>query len=172
MVQGRVVSCPVQLKIPNRVVSSRQTLTAICSLFAKTLDSRLTPHGWDKYLASGDFPCVVAARRLQNKRDKDPVCSHSDAPTVEQLPYKLRVAHVLGPEARLLHAHTYSVNWRKRPGRWQRRDSVAEGSEFEPPVPVSKLSDDSIMLEFAARGIALIAPRLQCGRSASENTAA
>jgi hypothetical protein len=39
-----------------------------------------------------------------------------------------------------------------------------EGSEFELPVPVSKLSD-GIMLEFAtARRIALIARRLQCGR--------
>jgi hypothetical protein len=38
---------------------------------------------------------------------------------------------------------------------------MVEGSEFEPPVPVSRLSDDSIMLEFAtARGIALIARRL------------
>ena len=43
------------------------------------------------------------------------------------------------------------------------KDSMAEGSEFELPVPVSKLSDDSIMLEFAtARRIALIARRLQC----------
>jgi hypothetical protein len=40
-----------------------------------------------------------------------------------------------------------------------------EGSEFELPVPVSKLSDDSIVLEFAtARRIALFARRLQCGR--------
>jgi hypothetical protein len=39
---------------------------------------------------------------------------------------------------------------------------LAEGSEFELPLPVSKLSDDSIMLEFAtARRIALIARRLQ-----------
>jgi hypothetical protein len=30
-----------------------------------------------------------------------------------------------------------------------RSDSLAEGSEFELPVPVSKLSDDSIVLEFA-----------------------
>jgi hypothetical protein len=38
---------------------------------------------------------------------------------------------------------------------------VAEGSEFELPVPVSKLSDDSIMLEFAAaRRIALISAKL------------
>jgi hypothetical protein len=37
-----------------------------------------------------------------------------------------------------------------------------ERSEFELPVPVSKLSDDSIMLEFAAaRRIALVARRLQ-----------
>jgi hypothetical protein len=37
-----------------------------------------------------------------------------------------------------------------------------ERDGFEPPVPVSKLSDDSIMLEFAAdRRIALIAQRLQ-----------
>jgi len=43
----------------------------------------------------------------------------------------------------------------------QQPDSVAEQSEFELPVPVSKLSDDSIMLEFAtARRIALIARRL------------
>ena len=48
-------------------------------------------------------------------------------------------------------------------------DSLAEGSEFEPPVPVSELSDDSIMLEFAtARRIALIARRLQCGRCVLE----
>ena len=41
---------------------------------------------------------------------------------------------------------------------------MAEHSEFELPVPVSKMSDDSIMLEFAtARRIALIARRLQCG---------
>ena len=39
---------------------------------------------------------------------------------------------------------------------------MAEGSEFELPVPVVKLSDDGIMLEFAtARRIALIARRLQ-----------
>ena len=31
------------------------------------------------------------------------------------------------------------------------KDSIAEGSEFKLPVPVSKLSDDSIMLEFATR---------------------
>jgi hypothetical protein len=35
---------------------------------------------------------------------------------------------------------------------------LAEGSEFELPVPVSKLSDDSIMLEVAtARRVAAIA---------------
>ena len=35
---------------------------------------------------------------------------------------------------------------------------MVEGSEFELPVPVSKLSDDSILLEFStARRIALIA---------------
>ena len=40
-----------------------------------------------------------------------------------------------------------------------------ERSEFELPVPVSKLSDDGILLEFAtARRTALIARRLQCGR--------
>ena len=39
-----------------------------------------------------------------------------------------------------------------------RGDSLAEGSEFELPVPVCKLSDDSILLEFStARRIALIA---------------
>jgi len=39
-----------------------------------------------------------------------------------------------------------------------RRDSLAEGSEFEPAVPVYKLSDDSIMFEFATpRRIALLA---------------
>ena len=51
-----------------------------------------------------------------------------------------------------------------------RTDSLAEGSEFEPAVPVYELSDDSIMLEFAtARRIALIAyesprnrPRPRC----------
>jgi hypothetical protein len=42
------------------------------------------------------------------------------------------------------------------------KDSMAEGSEFELPVPVSKLSDDSILLEFStARRIALIARKLQ-----------
>ena len=42
---------------------------------------------------------------------------------------------------------------------------LAEGSEFELPVPVSKLSDDGTMREFAtSRRIALIARRLQCGR--------
>ena len=42
---------------------------------------------------------------------------------------------------------------------------MAEGSEFELPVPVSKLSDDGFMLEFATgRRIALIARRLQSGR--------
>ena len=42
-------------------------------------------------------------------------------------------------------------------------DWMVEGSEFELPVPVSKLSDDNIMLEFAtARRIALIARRPQC----------
>src|SRR5258708_33309378 len=30
-----------------------------------------------------------------------------------------------------------------------RTDSLAEGSEFELPVPVSKLSDNSLMLSFA-----------------------
>jgi hypothetical protein len=46
------------------------------------------------------------------------------------------------------------------------RNCVAEGSEFELPVPVSKLSNDSIMLEFAtARRIALIARRLQYWRA-------
>jgi hypothetical protein len=39
---------------------------------------------------------------------------------------------------------------------------MVEGSEFEPAVPVYKLSDDSIMLQFAtARRIALIA--YECG---------
>jgi hypothetical protein len=39
-----------------------------------------------------------------------------------------------------------------------RSDSLAEGSEFELPVPVCKLSDDSILLEFStARRIASIA---------------
>jgi hypothetical protein len=38
------------------------------------------------------------------------------------------------------------------------KDSLAERTEFELPVPISKLSDDSIMLEFAtARRTALIA---------------
>jgi hypothetical protein len=39
---------------------------------------------------------------------------------------------------------------------------MVERSEFELPVPVSKLSDDSILLEFStARRIALIARKLQ-----------
>jgi hypothetical protein len=43
-----------------------------------------------------------------------------------------------------------------------RSDSLAEGSEFELTVPVSKPSDNSIRLEFAAaRRIALVArPRI------------
>jgi hypothetical protein len=42
---------------------------------------------------------------------------------------------------------------------------MVEGSELELPVPVSKLSDDSIVLEFATGSrIALIARRLQCCR--------
>jgi hypothetical protein len=52
-----------------------------------------------------------------------------------------------------------------------RTDSLAERSEFELPVPVSKLSDDSIMLEFAtvrrvaALGDALISRELVLPRS-------
>jgi hypothetical protein len=44
---------------------------------------------------------------------------------------------------------------------------LAEGSEFELPVPVSKPSDDSIKLEFAAaRRIALVAwPRIALGKA-------
>ena len=68
-------------------------------------------------------------------------------------------------------------------------DSLAERSEFELPVPVSKLSDDSIELELATtRGIALmprrrysvrgsisllgVIARYHLASSASENTAA
>jgi hypothetical protein len=41
---------------------------------------------------------------------------------------------------------------------------MAEGSEFDPPVPVSKLSETASSKFAKARRIVLIVRRLQCGR--------